>query len=383
MKKIWLSSPHMGGTEQNFVQQAFEENWIAPLGPNVNGFESDIQNFTGVSYAAALSSGTGAIHLALDILGVGPKDIVLVQSFTFCASVNPIKYLGGEPVFIDSESETWNMCPKALQKALSFFKTNGSLDRVKAILPVHLYGMPAKMDEICAIAAEYGIPTVEDAAESIGSTLLGKHTGTFGDFGVYSFNGNKIITTSSGGALVSSSREKIELGRKLATQGRDDAPHYQHSMIGYNYRMSNVCAGIGRGQMEVLNDRISQRRENYIRYQEIFESINNSGYSIRFQEESPEAYSNRWLTAINMNPENNNGRTREELRLYLEELNIDSRPLWKPMHLQPIYEDTLYFGNSVCEDLFEHGLCLPSGSNLSKEDWIRIEDALKNFFVTS
>lgn len=371
----------MGGTEQNFVQEAFEENWIAPLGPNVNGFESDIQKFTGVTHAAALSSGTGAIHLALDILGVGPKDLVLVQSFTFCASVNPIKYLGGEPVFIDSESETWNMCPKALQKALSFFKTNGSLDRVKAILPVHLYGMPAKMDEICAIAAEYGIPIVEDAAESIGSTLLGKHTGTFGDFGIYSFNGNKIITTSSGGALVSSSREKIELGRKLATQGRDDAPHYQHSMIGYNYRMSNVCAGIGRGQMEVLNDRITQRRENYIRYQEIFESINNSGYSIAFQEESPKAYSNRWLTAIYMDPERNKGKTREELRLYLEELNIEARPLWKPMHLQPVYEGALYFGNSVCEELFEHGLCLPSGSNLSKEDWIRIEDGLTEFFI--
>ena len=371
----------MGGTEQNFVQEAFEENWIAPLGPNVNGFESDIQNFTGVSHAAALSSGTGAIHLALDILGVGPKDLVLVQSFTFCASVNPIKYLGGEPVFIDSESETWNMCPKALQKALSFFKTNGSLDRVKAILPVHLYGMPAKMDEICAIAADYGIPIVEDAAESIGSTLLGKHTGTFGDFGIYSFNGNKIITTSSGGALVSSSREKIELGRKLATQGRDDAPHYQHSMIGYNYRMSNVCAGIGRGQMEVLNDRITQRRENYIRYQEIFESINNSGYSIAFQEESPKAYSNRWLTAIYMDPECNKGKTREELRLYLEELNIEARPLWKPMHLQPVYEGALYFGTSVCEELFKHGLCLPSGSNLSKEDWIRIEDGLTEFFI--
>jgi dTDP-4-amino-4,6-dideoxygalactose transaminase len=379
-KKIWLSSPHMGGSEKQFVKDAFDTNYIAPLGPNINGFEADIQSFTGVNHAAALSSGTGAIHLALDMLGVGPKYFVLVQSFTFCASVNPIKYLGGEPVFIDSEPDTWNMCPKALVNALDFFKSKDKLNRVKAILPVHLFGMPAKIDEITAIAKNYGIPVVEDAAESIGSRLNGKHTGTFGDFGIYSFNGNKIVTTSTGGALVSSSKGQIDLGKKLATQARDDAPHYQHSMIGYNYRMSNVCAGIGRGQMQVLNNRIAQRRENYRRYRDIFLSINNFGYSVMFQEELPNSYSNRWLTAIYMAPKLNKGRTREELHSYLEEYDIESRPLWKPMHLQPAYENALYFGDKIAEDLFDHGLCLPSGSNLSEEDWIRIEAALKGFF---
>ena len=256
MEKIWLSSPHMGGTEQSYVNEAFAENWIAPLGPNVNGFEHDIQKFSGTAHAAALSSGTGAIHIALDILGVGIGDFVLVQSFTFCASVNPIEYLGATPVFIDSEKDSWNMCPDALEEALNHFKDADQLDKVKAILPVHLYGMPAKMDAIMALADTFAIPVVEDAAESLGATLGGKHTGTFGTFGVYSFNGNKIITTSGGGALVSASDDNIKLARKLATQARDDAPHYQHSMIGYNYRMSNICAGIGRGQMEVLPERI-------------------------------------------------------------------------------------------------------------------------------
>jgi len=377
MGKIWLSSPHMGGTEQSYVNDAFAENWIAPLGPNVNGFEQDIQEFSGVGHAAALSSGTGAIHIALDILGVGPGDFVLVQSFTFCASVNPIEYLGATPVFIDSEKESWNMCPVALKEALDHFKEANQLDKVRAILPVHLYGMPAKMDEIMAIADGYGISVVEDAAESLGATLSGKHTGTFGAFGVYSFNGNKIITTSGGGALVSASEEHIMLARKLSTQARDDAPHYQHSMIGYNYRMSNICAGIGRGQMEVLQERVEQRRSNFNRYVKLFDKL---GWEVKCQNEREETYANRWLSAFFFEPEIFGPNFREELRLFLETLNIESRPLWKPMHLQPVYEGCQYFGNDQnAEEIFDFGLCLPSGSNLSEEEWQRIESAFIQF----
>ena len=377
MEKIWLSSPHMGGTEQDYVNAAFAENWIAPLGPNVNGFEADIQSFTGAPNVAALSSGTGAIHLALDILGVSNGDYVFVQSFTFCASVNPIEYLGATPVFIDSEKDSWNMCPEALEEALQHFEGLGELDRVKAILPVHLYGVPAKMDEIMSLANQYGIPVVEDAAESLGATLNGKHTGTFGEFGVYSFNGNKIITTSGGGALVSASSEKIQLARKLATQARDDAPHYQHSMIGYNYRISNICAGIGRGQMEVLNDRIRQRRANFERYLKLFESL---GWNTEYQNESEGVFANRWLSAFYFEPKVFGLNFREELRLFLESLNIESRPLWKPMHLQPIYDGRQYFGKwHNAEKIFDFGLCLPSGSNLTKEEWERIGSAITEF----
>ena len=377
MEKIWLSSPHMGGTEQSYVNEAFAENWIAPLGPNVNGFEQDIQKFSGTAHAAALSSGTGAIHIALDILGVGEGDFVLVQSFTFCASVNPIEYLGATPVFIDSEKDSWNMCPDALEEALNHFKDAGQLDKVKAILPVHLYGMPAKMDAIMALADTFAIPVVEDAAESLGATLGGKHTGTFGTFGVYSFNGNKIITTSGGGALVSASDDNIKLARKLATQARDDAPHYQHSMIGYNYRMSNICAGIGRGQMEVLPERIEQRRSNFNRYLRLFEKL---GWAVEYQNERENTYANRWLSAFYFEPKIFGLNFREELRLFLETLNIESRPLWKPMHLQPVYEHCQYFGKWHCaEKIFDFGLCLPSGSNLSEEEWQRIENAIVEF----
>ena len=377
MEKIWLSSPHMGGTEQSYVNEAFAENWIAPLGPNVNGFEQDIQKFSGTAHAAALSSGTGAIHIALDILGVGEGDFVLVQSFTFCASVNPIEYLGATPVFIDSEKDSWNMCPDALEEALNHFKDAGQLDKVKAILPVHLYGMPAKMDAIMALANTFAIPVVEDAAESLGATLGGKHTGTFGTFGVYSFNGNKIITTSGGGALVSSSDDNINLARKLATQARDDAPHYQHSMVGYNYRMSNICAGIGRGQMEVLPERIEQRRSNFNRYLRLFEKL---GWAVEYQNEREDTYANRWLSAFYFEPKIFGLNFREELRLYLETLNIESRPLWKPMHLQPVYEHCQYFGKWHCaEKVFDFGLCLPSGSNLSEKEWQRIENAIVEF----
>ena len=377
MEKIWLSSPHMGGTEQSYVNEAFAENWIAPLGPNVNGFERDIQKFSGTAHAAALSSGTGAIHIALDILGVGEGDFVLVQSFTFCASVNPIEYLGATPVFIDSEKDSWNMCPDALEEALNHFKDAGQLDKVKAILPVHLYGMPAKMDAIMALADAFSIPVVEDAAESLGATLGGKHTGTFGTFGVYSFNGNKIITTSGGGALVSASDDNIKLARKLATQARDDAPHYQHSMIGYNYRMSNICAGIGRGQMEVLPERIEQRRSNFNRYLRLFDKL---GWAVEYQNERVDTYANRWLSAFYFEPKIFGLNFREELRLFLETLNIESRPLWKPMHLQPVYEHCQYFGKWHCaEKIFDFGLCLPSGSNLSEEEWQRIENAIVEF----
>ena len=377
MEKIWLSSPHMGGTEQSYVNEAFAENWIAPLGPNVNGFEQDIQKFSGTAHAAALSSGTGAIHIALDILGVGEGDFVLVQSFTFCASVNPIEYLGATPVFIDSEKDSWNMCADALEEALNHFKDAGQLDKVKAILPVHLYGMPAKMDAIMALADTFAIPVVEDAAESLGATLGGKHTGTFGTFGVYSFNGNKIITTSGGGALVSASDDKIKLARKLATQARDDAPHYQHSMVGYNYRMSNICAGIGRGQMEVLPERIKQRRSNFNRYLRLFDKL---GWAVKYQNERENTYANRWLSAFYFEPKIFGLNFREELRLFLETLNIESRPLWKPMHLQPVYEHCQYFGKWHCaEKIFDFGLCLPSGSNLSEEEWVRIENAIVEF----
>jgi len=367
----------MGGGELKYVNEAFAENWIAPLGPNVNGLEADIQSYAGVKNAAALSSGTGAIHLALDILGVGEGDYVLVQSFTFCASVNPIEYLGATPIFIDSEQDSWNMCPEALEEALLYFSSLGTLDKVKAIIPVHLYGVPARMHEIMSLANKYNIPVIEDAAESLGATLDGNHTGTFGEFGVYSFNGNKIITTSGGGALISNDSEKIQLARKLATQARDDAPHYQHSMIGYNYRMSNICAGIGRGQMEVLNERIQQRRANFERYLKIFEEI---GWNAEFQNEREGVFANRWLSAFYFDPEVFGQNFREELRLFLETLNIESRPLWKPMHLQPVYEGCQYFGKgNTAEKIFDFGLCLPSGSNLTKEEWDRIENALIEF----
>jgi dTDP-4-amino-4,6-dideoxygalactose transaminase len=376
--KIWLSSPHIGNNELRYVNEAFESNWIAPLGPHVNAFEVGLQVQTKSNHAAALSSGTSAIHLALILLGVKSGDTVFCQSITFSASANPIAYQGAIPVFIDSEIDTWNMDPVLLRSALEESKQNGKLP--KAIIPVHLYGMPAKIDEILLIAKEFNVPVIEDAAEALGSNINNKPCGSYGEFGVLSFNGNKIITTSGGGALLSNNAEMIEKARFLATQARDPAPHYQHSHIGYNYRMSNVLAGIGRGQLEVLNDRVEARRSNYSRYVSYFSRLNQKGFNIRFQEEPNGYYSNRWLSCILVDPKLNNGMTREIIRLALDAENIESRPLWKPMHQQPVFANCKSYINGVSDKLFEDGLCLPSGSNLTDEEFGRIFDSLDVIF---
>jgi dTDP-4-amino-4,6-dideoxygalactose transaminase len=372
-EKIWLSSPHMGGKEREFVTEAFDSNWVAPLGPNVDGFEKDLATFTGTGYAAALSSGTAAIHLSLIMLGVSAGDYVICQSFTFSASANPIVYQGAIPVFIDSEKDTWNMSPEFLEAALQDLKSKGI--KPKAIIPVHLYGMPAKMDEILKIAAAYEVPIIEDAAEALGSSLNGKACGSFSDFGVLSFNGNKIITTSGGGALISNKEEHIKMARFLSTQARDNAPHYQHSHIGYNYRMSNISAGIGRGQMLVLQDRVNQRRKNFDFYKTELAGIE----GIELLDEDKGAFSNRWLTCITVDPtKTKGGVSREDIRLALDTENIESRPLWKPMHLQPVFANAPFYGDGTAEKLFEIGLCLPSGSNLSQEDLNRVIQVMKS-----
>ncbi len=376
--KIWLSSPHIGTNELQYVNEAFVTNWIAPLGPHVNAFEQGLQKQTKTSNAAALSSGTSAIHLALILLGVKTGDTVFCQSITFSASANPIAYQGAIPVFIDSEIDTWNMDPALLKSALEEAKQNGKFP--KAIIPVHLYGMPAKMDKILSIAKDFGVPVIEDAAEALGSSIDNKACGSFGEFGVLSFNGNKIITTSSGGALISENAEMIDKARFLATQARDAAPHYQHSQIGYNYRMSNVLAGIGRGQLEVLNDRVGARRNNYERYKQYFSKLNSTGFNIRFQEEPKGYYSNRWLTCILVDPNTNKGLTREEIRLAMDEENIETRPLWKPMHQQPVFASSKSYLNGVSDKLFENGLCLPSGSNLTDDEFERIFNCLDKIF---
>lgn len=361
--KIWLSSPHIGDAEQKYVKEAFDTNWVAPLGPNVNAFEKALAVYTKTGYASALSAGTAAIHLALILLGVGPGDEVIASSFTFSATVNPIVYQGATPILIDSEPDSWNMCPVLLEKAIKERLAMGK--KPKAIIPVHLYGMPAKIDEIMKIANRYDIPVIEDAAEALGSRYMGKAVGTFGLMGILSFNGNKIITTSSGGALISNNKSLIDRSRFLATQARDSAPHYQHSVIGYNYRMSNVVAGIGRGQMEVLEERIAQRRANFNYYKQRLWGID----GVLFLEEPNEDfYSNHWLTCILLDPEKTRGVTREGLRLAMEAENIDCRPLWKPMHLQPVFKDVPFYGDGTSERLFNMGLCLPSGSNLSTDD---------------
>ncbi len=367
--RIWLSSPHMGGEELSFIHDAFDNNWVAPVGDNVDGFENDLSHYTGAVHTAVLSSGTAAIHLGLLLLDVKPGDVVICQSFTFSASANPITYVGAEPVFVDSEKETWNMCPDALEEAVRDQLSKGK--RVKAILPVHLYGMPANMDRIMDIARRYCIPVIEDAAEALGAHIRGKQCGTFGTFGVLSFNGNKIITTSGGGALLSDDEHLIRKSRYLATQAREPAPHYQHSEVGYNYRMSNIVAGIGRGQMRVLDERIRQRRANCEFYRGLLGSID----GITFQPEPEGFHSNRWLTTILIDPEVT-GITRENVRLSLAADNIESRPVWKPMHQQPVYGGAKYYGNGISCKLFEQGLCLPSGSNLSGKDRERIANVL-------
>ena len=369
--KIWLSSPHMGGQEFEFVKEAFETNWIAPVGPHIGGFEKDLALYNRIDNVVVLNSGTSAIHLALILLGVGSGDEVICQSFTFSASANPIVYQGATPIFIDSELDTWNMSPFYLRQAIVDRIAKGK--KPKAIIPVHLYGMPAKMKEINDIAAEFNIPVIEDAAEALGSTFLGKACGTFGKFGILSFNGNKIITTSGGGALVSSDAALIRKARHLATQARDPLPHYEHSEIGYNYRMSNVSAGIGRGQMMVLKQRVAQRRKNHQRYLNDLGGL--SGFS--FLKEPEGHFSNRWLTAILIDPTKSSGITREDIRLTLEKENVETRPLWKPMHMQPVFKYCPYYGEKVSEKLFENGLCLPSGSNLEDADLTRVIRLIK------
>jgi len=362
----------MEGSELELVKDAFESNWIAPLGPHVDGFEQELANYTGTRHAAALSAGTAALHLALILSGVQPGDEVICQSFTFSASANPIVYVGATPVFIDSERDTWNMDPTLLETAIKERLAKGK--KIGAIIPVHLYGMPAKMEEIMAIAKKYEIPVIEDAAEALGSKLHGKACGSFGNFGVLSFNGNKIITTSGGGALLGNDGELISKARFLASQARDAAPHYQHSQIGYNYRMSNIVAAIGRGQMTVIDARVAERRKNFEYYYKELSGLP----GISFQE-APEGYfSNRWLTTILVDPAEAGGLTRETIRLALEKENIESRPLWKPMHLQPVFANHPAYVNGVGEELFDKGLCLPSGSNLSEADLAKVVSVIKS-----
>jgi len=373
--KIYLSSPHMGGNEQKYINEAFEQNWIAPLGPNVNGFEKDLEEYLSNDVkAAALSSGTAALHLALILCGVERGDEVLCQSLTFAASANPIVYLGATPVFVDSETDTYNMSPQFLETAIKDRIKKGK--KPKAIIAVHLYGMPYKVREIHSIAVQYDIPVIEDSAEALGSTYEGQKCGTFGKFAILSFNGNKIITTSGGGALVTKDPQLKEKAIFLATQARDAAPHYQHSSIGYNYRLSNIAAGIGRGQMEVLDAHIAKRREMNQFYNELFSAFD--GIKIL---NAPEIsyFCNHWLTVMKLDNSKIPFST-EQLRVHLENYNIESRPLWKPMNLQPVFKDAPYYGERIAEEAFLTGLCLPSGSNLTGEEKQRIQDAVKDFF---
>ena len=364
-QRLYLSPPHLSGREQGYVQQVFDSNWIAPLGPQVDAFEAEFAAAVGAPHALALSSGTAALHLALIHLGVGPGDEVLVSTLTFSASANPVVYLGAKPVFIDSERVSWNLDPALVCEAIERKARQGRLP--KAVIPVHLYGQSADLDPILAICARYEIPVIEDAAEALGATYRGRSPGTLGRAGIFSFNGNKIITTSGGGMLVSSDKELIEHARKLAQQARDPAPHYQHSEIGYNYRLSNVLAAIGRGQLQVLPERVRRKREICESYRQLLGDLP----GIAFMPEAPWGHSTRWLTVITVDPAQF-GVTAEEIRLALEAENIESRPLWKPMHLQPVFRDCEVVGGAVAEDLFRTGLCLPSGTAMSKEDLERV-----------
>jgi len=362
----------MGGHEQKFVNEAFETNWIAPLGPNVNGLEEDIQKYNQISHCAVLTTGTAAIHLALVLLGVAKDDEVLCSTFTFSATVNAIRYQNAKPIFIDSEKDTWNMCPLELRKAIEDRITKGN--KPKVCLIVHLYGMPSKMDELLSVCKEFDIPVIEDSAEALGASFKGQKMGTFGELGIYSFNGNKIITTSGGGALVSNNEIHIKEARHLSTQARDPAPHYQHSKVGYNYRMSNIVAGIGRGQMMVLDQWVEKRRAMNTWYRDL---LNDYSYISFLTEPNDDYFSNHWLTCIIVE-DNPKDVTRETIRLGLEQENIEARPLWKPMHQQPIFTSYPSYVNGVSDELFDKGLCLPSGSNLNEEQKNRIKDSLLN-----
>jgi pyridoxal phosphate-dependent aminotransferase EpsN len=377
MKKIYLSPPHMSGKERSYIDEAFESNWIAPLGPNIDAFEKQLAAYVGTADAVAVSSGTAAIHLSLQLLGVGAGDRVFCSSFTFVASANPIRYCGAEPVFIDSEPDTWNMSPEALQQAFEDANRQGKLP--KAVIVVHLYGQVSKMDEIRSLCEQYEVPVVEDAAESLGSTYKGKQSGSFGKFGIYSFNGNKIITTSGGGMLVSDDVELLQRARFLATQARDAAAHYQHSSMGFNYRMSNLLAGVGRAQLEVLDERVAARRAVYENYAGAF----SDRAGISFMPELAGTYSNRWLTAIVID-ELEMDTTTLELLDALTAANIEARPLWKPLHLQPLFEGSQFYahegGESVCERLFQSGICLPSGSSMTSLDQVRVVDCMNSVF---
>ena len=374
--RIFLSLSQQSGFEQQYIQEALETNWITTGGPNVDAFEQALETYLGSEVnVGALSSGTAAIHLGLILLGVKAGDEVLCQSMTFSASANPILYLGATPVFIDSESETWNLCPVALEEAIKDRITKGK--KPTAIIAVHLYGVPYQIEAIRTISDKYNIPVLEDSAEALGSSYKGRQCGTFGDIGVLSFNGNKIITTSGGGAIVTKSKELKDRAVFFATQSRDDAPHYQHSEVGYNYRMSNICAGIGRGQMEVLDAHVQLRRDMQSFYVDLFQNIDEVTV---FTVPNDDYYANYWLSAILIEPNTVKGIDRESLRLAFEAANIESRPLWKPMHLQPIFEQYLYYGSNVAETLFEKGLCLPSGSNLTNEERVRIKKVVLDFF---
>lgn len=370
--RILLSPPHMSGNEQKYLQDAFDTNWIAPMGANIDAFELKLEQYLNNNKKViALNSGTSAIHLGLILLGVQPNDEVICQSFTFIASVNPVLYLGATPVFVDSEISTWNMCPVALENAIQERIKKGK--KPKAIILVHLYGMPAQLDEIISIAHKYQIPILEDSAEALGSTYKNKPCGSFGEVAIFSFNGNKIITTSSGGSLIVNDENQKQKAVFLATQSKDIALHYEHSQIGYNYRMSNICAAIGCGQMDVLSERISQRRSINAFYVNYFSSIE----SVEIHKEpSSDYYSNHWLTCILFQ----STTVRDAFYLHLLNNEIEARFLWKPMHLQPVFADNLYFGNQVSESLFEKGLCLPSGSSMNNEDLNRIKTVMDNFF---
>jgi dTDP-4-amino-4,6-dideoxygalactose transaminase len=376
LNRIGLSEPHMTGREMTYIGEAIDSNWVAPAGPQLDTFEKKLSDYTGVKYATALSSGTAALHLALLTLGVRKDDLVLCQSLTFVASVNPVKYIGAIPVLIGSEAESWNLCPNVLEDAIKHYSKKGK--KPKAIIAVHLYGMPVLLDPILEICRKYEIPLIEDAAEALGSTFRAKQLGSFGVIGILSFNGNKIITTSGGGAVLTDNQAHARQCLFLSTQAKDDAPHYEHSQIGYNYRLSNVCAAIGLAQIEVIDDRVQQRRSIFNLYHEQLSSLP----GISFQEEPTGCFSNRWMTAIQIDPMSSDHLDSQKLRTILLNQNIETRPVWKPIHLQPCFSKAPYFGDSTSEKLFRAGLCLPSSSFLPTEAILRVCDAIKNAFHT-